>query len=113
MKKMKNSVVWVVMPRDGMNFQAASKFGKLRQLFNGNISPLNLKALYAEAKECFQKYSTKNDWLIMVGPLTACSAAAVAFSEVWGKLPLLVYHASMKQYLQREIELKPAEIESA
>ena len=98
------STVWVVQKGSGKDFSDAQRFGCIKELFEPNgISPFNVKALYEFATQRFLAESGPNDWLILTGNVPAIAAAAVAYQKIWGRLPLLVYHANRREYVEREV----------
>jgi hypothetical protein len=100
---MDKPTVWVVHDRGGYDFSDASQYGEVKTLFRGEFNTFDLHGSWSYVQKRFSQESSKDDWLIIVGSNIACAIAAIAYAQQWGHLPVLVYHAKRREYVQREL----------
>ena len=93
--------VYVVHDRGGMDFNDAAKYGALSTIFSGH-SPFDIREAYRRCLEVFSKGS-EQDWVVPCGQQGLNIAAAMAFYHTWGRLNLLVFHATRREYVPQEL----------
>lgn len=98
------STIYITHDLGKVNYLPAEKYGELKSVIEGHVSPLAVKRSFARMQDEMRGI-TKDDWIIPSGNPALMALAGFIMANRTGMIRMLVWDGQTSQYVPSEVRV--------